>query len=271
MKWLIGNDRKIDLDRIQVMGILNVTPDSFSDGGRFFTPEEAVAHAVEMAEQGADIIDIGAQSTRPGYNRLTAQEEWSRLKKVIPAVRQAVKQPLSIDTFYAEVAQKAVAAGVEIINDVTGFDDAAMRETAAATKAGCIITHHDAVGQGMDTAETIKGFFTSRMEEMLALGVEKERLCFDPGVGFGKSNEQNLEAMADFDRLVMDGCAMLIAASRKRFIGTACGVARPEERDFGTVAAHTVACVRGAHIVRAHNIPAAVQAAKICDALKKRG
>lgn len=267
MNWETAHDRTIFLDRIQVMGILNVTPDSFSDGGRYFTPEEAVAHAVEMAQQGADIIDIGAQSTRPGYSRLTPQEEWSRIKKVIPAVREAVDVPLSIDTFYPEVALKAVMAGVNIINDVTGFDNEEMRRAAKVTNAGLVVTHHDEIDPGLPVAESIRAFFEKRVDELEGCGIERDRICLDPGLGFGKNNEENVAAVANFETFCLDGCPMLIAASRKRFIGAACGGARPEERDFGTTAVDTAACLSGARIVRVHNIPAAVQAARLCDAM----
>ena len=251
------------------MGVLNVTPDSFSDGGSYFTPEEALRRAREMAEQGADIIDIGGQSTRPGYTRVTPQGEWSRLKPIIGVLCKELKQPVSIDTFYPEVAARAIMAGACIINDVNGFDEPLMRQTAALSKAGCIVTHHSELSEGLNTALQIKDFFRKRKAELLAEGTDPSRLCFDPGIGFGKSYEQNLAAIRDFDGLCMEGSPMLIAASRKRVLGTAAGVTSPEERDPATVAAHTAACLKGAHIVRAHNIPAAVQAARISDALLK--
>ncbi len=272
MIWQLAHDRQIKVDRVLVMGILNVTPDSFSDGGNYFTPEEALARAREMAEQGADIIDIGGQSTRPGYTRVTPQGEWSRLKPIISVLCKELKQPVSIDTFYPEVAARAIMAGACIINDVNGFDEPLMRQTAALSKAGCVITHHTEPMQGLSTAMQIKDFFIKRMAELKAEGVETAKMCFDPGIGFGKSNEQNLAAIADFDKLCMADSPMLIAASRKRVLGTETGVTSPEERDPATVAAHTVACMKGANIVRAHNIPAAVQAARMADAfLKNRG
>lgn len=272
MIWQLAHDRQIKIDRVLVMGILNVTPDSFSDGGNYFTPEEALRRAKEMAEQGADIIDIGGQSTRPGYTRVTPQGEWSRLKPIISTLCSELKQPVSIDTFYPEVAARAIMAGACIINDVNGFDEQLMRQTAALSKAGCVITHHTEPMAGLSTALQIKDFFIKRMAELKAEGVETARMCFDPGIGFGKSNEQNIDAMADFDKLCMADSPMLIAASRKRVLGTETGVTSPEERDPATVAAHTVACMKGANIVRAHNIPAAVQAARMADAfLKNRG
>lgn len=272
MIWQLAHDRQIKIDRVLVMGILNVTPDSFSDGGNYFTPEEALRRAREMAEQGADIIDIGGQSTRPGYTRVTPQGEWSRLKPIISVLCKELRQPVSIDTFYPEVAARAIMAGACIINDVNGFDEPLMRQTAALSKAGCVITHHTEHMQGLSTALQIKDFFIKRMAELKAEGVETARMCFDPGIGFGKSNEQNLAAIADFDKLCMADSPMLIAASRKRVLGTETGVTSPEERDPATVAAHTVACMKGANIVRAHNIPAAVQAARMADAfLKNRG
>lgn len=266
MIWQLAHDRSIKVDRILVMGILNVTPDSFSDGGNYFTPEEALRRAQEMAEQGADIIDIGGQSTRPGYTRVTPQGEWSRLKPIIGVLCKELKQPVSIDTFYPEVAARAIMAGACIINDVNGFDEPLMRQTAALSKAGCVITHHTELLEGLSTARQIREFFKTRKAELLAEGVELSKMCFDPGIGFGKNNEQNLAAINNFDELCIEGSPMLIAASRKRVLGTATGVTSPEERDPATVAAHTVACMKGANIVRAHNIPAAVQAARMADA-----
>ncbi len=266
MIWKLAHDRQIKVDRVLVMGILNVTPDSFSDGGNYFTPEEALARAREMAEQGADIIDIGGQSTRPGYTRVTPQGEWSRLKPIISVLCSELKQPVSIDTFYPEVAARAIMAGACIINDVNGFDEPLMRQTAALSKAGCIITHHTELLSGLGAAPQIKEFFLRRMAELKAEGVDVQRMCFDPGIGFGKNNEQNLQAIADFDGLCIEDSPMLIAASRKRVLGTETGVTSPEERDPATVAAHTAACMKGANIVRAHNIPAAVQAARMADA-----
>lgn len=267
MIWQLAHDRHIKIDRILVMGVLNVTPDSFSDGGNYFTPEEALNHAREMVEQGADIIDIGGQSTRPGYTRVTPQGEWSRLKPIISTLCSELKVPVSIDTFYPEVAARAIMAGACIINDVNGFDELLMRQTAALSKAGCIITHHTEPLGGISTPLQIKNFFIKRMAELKTEGVEVSKMCFDPGIGFGKSNEQNLAAIANFDQLCIADSPMLIAASRKRVLGTATGVTSPEERDPATVAAHTAACMKGANIVRAHNIPAAVQAARIADAL----
>lgn len=269
MIWKLAHDRQINIDRVLVMGILNVTPDSFSDGGNYFTPEEALRRAKEMAEQGADIIDIGGQSTRPGYTRVTPQGEWSRLKPIIGVLCKELKQPISIDTFYPEVAARAIMAGACIINDVNGFDEPLMRQTAALSKAGCIITHHSELLEGFSTPKQIKEFFTKRKMELMAEGVEASKMCFDPGIGFGKTNEQNLSAMANFKELCMEDSPMLIAASRKRVLGTATGVTSPEERDPATVAAHTVACMNGANIVRAHDVAAAVQAARITDALLK--
>lgn len=269
MIWQLAHDRHLKIDRVLVMGVLNVTPDSFSDGGIYFTPEEALRRAREMQEQGADIIDIGGQSTRPGYTRVTPQGEWSRLKPIISTLCSELKVPVSIDTFYPEVAARAIMAGACIINDVNGFDELLMRQTAALSKAGCVITHHTEPLSGISTALQIKDFFIKRMAELKTEGVDVSRMCFDPGIGFGKSNEQNLAAIADFDKLCIADSPMLIAASRKRVLGTATGVTSPEERDPATVAAHTAACMKGANIVRAHNIPAAVQAARIADALLK--
>ena len=253
-----------------IMGILNVTPDSFSDGGRFFSAERAAAHALEMQEQGAGIVDIGAQSTRPGYAKISAEEEWARLEPVLRALRGKLSVPVSVDTFYPWVAERALENGADIINDVTGFRDPGMFALAAKSDCGCVIMHNGDVERKDNSADIlahIKSFFLHRMEEAERFGIPARRVCFDPGVGFGKTYEENLRILANAGRLRVDGCALLMAASRKRVIGEPCGNPPFEQRMAGTIAAHTLAQAGGAQILRAHDVPEAVQAAKVADAV----
>lgn len=267
MTWQLLNGRSLPLDHTLVMGILNVTPDSFSDGGCFEAPHAAVERALEMEAQGAEIIDIGGQSTRPGAQRISEEEEWRRVSAVLEALRGKLRAAVSVDTFYPSVAEKALGIGAHIINDVTGFDSPEMRRIAAETGCGCIVMHHDRISG--DTCTEVKGFFSSRVELMQSEGIVRETICLDPGIGFEKDTAQNLELLKNIAGIRLEGLPLLIAASRKRYIGEVCAVQTPSQRDWGTVAAHTVACMGGAELVRAHNVTAAVQAARIVDAIKQ--
>lgn len=246
-------------EKTYVMGILNVTPDSFSDGGKWFDVDSAVKHAVQMQNDGADIIDIGAQSTRPGYTKISAEEEWQRLFPVLERVRKAVDLPISVDTFYPLVAQKALDAGADIINDVTGFADDDMYKIASESDCGCIIMH--------DRADGIKQFFEEAIKKCDKLGIERERVCFDPGIGFGKTHQTNLDILKDSGKYRVDECAILIGASRKRVIGVPCGNPPFDQRLAGTIAAHVLAAASGADIIRAHDVFEAVQSLRVTDAI----
>ena len=222
----------LPLHRTYVMGILNVTPDSFSDGGRYCVPQAAVAHALEMARDGADIIDIGGQSTRPGYTAIPPEEEWARIAQVVPAVVEATGLPVSVDTFYPWVAQKALEAGASILNDVTGFGEE-MLQVAASSQCGCVVM--DPGTTGGDICARVREFFLDRLQ---------------------------------VERTKVEGCAFLMAASRKRVTGAPCGNPPFQERLPATLAAHTAAILGGADMVRVHDVKEAVQAAKMADALK---
>lgn len=254
-----------------VMGILNVTPDSFSDGGRYVDPQDAAEHALRMQEQGADIIDVGGQSTRPGYKKIGWEEEWSRLSPVLERLEGRLEIPVSVDTFYPQVAERALACGVSIINDITGFADERMFELATHTECGCILMHSGAAQVGQTIIETIRSFFEEQYRKAEAYGIDASRLCFDPGVGFGKTNEENLEILRCTKDLCFRECALLMAASRKRVIGSACSNPPFEQRLYGTIAAHTIAITGGADMIRVHDLPEAVQAAKVADAILRGG
>lgn len=258
----------LPLNRTYIMGILNVTPDSFSDGGKYLDPEAAVKRALKMAEEGADIIDVGGQSTRPGYEAISPQEEWERLKEVLPYVVRETGLPVSVDTFYPWVAEKALEAGVSVINDVSGFGEE-MLGVAAGASCGCIVMHPSG-GEG-DVCARVKSFFLERLEAGEKLGIQKERFCFDPGIGFGKTMEENMVLIARAGQVKVEGCALLMAASRKRVTGAPCGNPPFQERLPATLAAHTVAVLQGADLLRVHDVKEAVQAARMADALARVG
>lgn len=266
MSLFQAGETSFPLTRTYVMGILNVTPDSFSDGGRFLAPEAAVSHALEMEAAGADLIDIGGQSTRPGYSPISPQEEWERIREVVPAVVKATGLAVSVDTFYPQVARLALEAGAHIINDVSGFGDE-MLEEVKTSSCGCIIMHPRGSEQG-DILREEHEFFLERMEAAERRGIRRERLCFDPGIGFGKNYEENLKLIANVRRVKIPGVGFLMAASRKRVTGIPCGNPPFEQRLAATLAAHTIAVLGGADFVRVHDVKEALQAAQMADALK---
>lgn len=273
MEEFFAAGRHFPLNRTYVMGILNVTPDSFSDGGLYFDPEAAVRRAKEMEAQGVDIVDVGGQSMRPGGStRISAEAEWARIEAVVRVVSAETQLAVSIDTFYPAVAEKALKAGAHIINDVTGFS-AEMWRAVQDTDCGCIVMHpgdpDDLSGGARDILETVRTFFERKAAQAAQYGVERRRLCFDPGVGFGKTHAENLELIANPDALRVPGTALLMAASRKRVIAAVCGEGPAAERVAGTVAAHTAAALFGADMVRAHDTLEAVQAARMADAVRK--
>lgn len=253
-----------------IMGILNVTPDSFSDGGQNFRPEDAVVHALEMQEQGAGMIDIGGQSTRPGFTAISPQEEWERIEPVLKALQGRLDVPVSVDTFYPQVASLALSVGADVINDVNGFTDPGMFPAVLQSGCGCIIMHNGHVlkeDPEEDILVRVQRFFEDKLRQAQGLGIAPERICFDPGVGFGKTYEENLRLIANVDAVRIEGCAFLMAASRKGVIGKSCGNPPVEDRMPGTLAAHTLAQAGGAQLLRAHDVREAVQAAQIAYAV----
>jgi dihydropteroate synthase len=239
------------------MGILNVTPDSFSDGGRFAAVEGAVAQARIMAEEGADVIDVGGESTRPGYAPVDAEEEIRRVLPAIRAVRDAVSTAISIDTMKAKVAAAALEAGADIVNDVWGLQrDPDIARVAAEHGAPVVVMHHRTeVDPNLDIVEDIKSFLGRSIEIALKAGIPERAIALDPGVGFGKTVEQNLTAIRRIDALAAMGFAVLLGASRKSLIGHI--IQRtPEERLFGTVATSVVGWAAGATLFRVHDVRA---------------
>ena len=255
-------------DKTLIMGILNVTPDSFSDGGKYFEPEAAVSAALQMEKDGAHIIDIGGQSTRPGFVPISAEQELERIEPVLCALRKKTKLLISVDTFYPYVAQRALELGADIINDVTGFKNEQMFNIAANYGCGCVVMCDDDISEVGEPYDAVRNFFVKTTQKMTAAKISAENICLDPGIGFGKSYEQNLQLIANPDRVMLPGFAMMMAASRKRVIVSSSGRTDIESRDAATIAAHTAAILKGANIIRVHNVKLAAAAARTADALR---
>lgn len=256
-------------DRTLIMGILNGTPDSFSDGGLFNTPETAAAHVKQMIEDGADIIDLGVESTRPGSTPLTADEEIERLSLLIEPVLNASTVPVSIDTYHAKTAEYAFSKGAHILNDVWGLHyDPDMAAVAANFKVPVIIMHNSNDTNYGDIIEDMKAFFFCAIDKALKEGVTPQQIWLDPGIGFfGKTEEQNIEVMQRLGELTAHEYPILLAPSRKGFIGSMLGGLPPEERDEGTVAACITGVFQGVDMVRVHNVKMHKRALAVADGL----
>ena len=307
--WSLGG-RALELGkRTLIMGILNVTPDSFSDGGRFLDREKAVAHADHLLEEGADIIDVGGESTRPGAKiasrdesgstrtatppkesvpsaldaaspPVSAEEELNRIVPVITKLKKMhPKLVISVDTYKASVARAAVSAGAEIVNDVSGFRwDRDMAKTVAALKCGAVLMHMRgrpeewrSLPSPGDVVLLVKRELKDWAEQAVLAGVRRERIVLDPGFGFGKSFDENYPLISRFSELQSAGFPLLAGTSRKSFIGRTLGAegidVPPEARLYGTLATQTAVILKGAHIVRTHDVKASVEAARIADAI----
>ena len=263
--------------RTLIMGILNATPDSFSDGGKFLAAEKAVARGLEMVAEGADIIDIGGESTRPGANPVPAAEEIARTVLVIKKLREKTSTLISIDTRKAEVARAALAAGADIINDVSALSDSGMAAVAAETGAGLVLMHMLGTPETMqnnpkyaDVVSDVRNFLDERMAFAVSRGVAPEQIVLDPGVGFGKTDEHNLSLLNNIPALVASSSPVLIGASRKGFIGRLLG-GGPDERLAGSLAVAAFSILRGAHILRVHDVKDSCDAAKLVDKLRAQG
>ena len=256
--------------RTLVMGIVNITPDSFSDGGVFFDPDTAITHAHHLVEEGADILDIGGESTRPGALPVSLEDEWKRVEPVIRALSAVVACPVSIDTYKADIAARALAAGASIVNDVWGFQaDAGMADVVASLGASAILMHNrKEIDPSLDIVEDALRFLEHSLTLASRAGVPMERLAVDPGIGFGKTLDQNLIMIAQLHRLKQFGLPILLGASRKSMIDKIHPSA-PMQRLPGTIATHTIGILAGADIVRAHDVAAAVQAARVTDRLRE--
>jgi len=262
--------RLLALRRPLVMGILNITPDSFSDGGQYLAPQSAIEHARRIVREGADILDIGAESTRPygGAVKITVEAEWGRLEPVLPAAT-TLGIPVSIDTMKAKVASDALASGVTIVNDVWGLQrDRDMARVVAEHGAPIVIMHNrDAVDPAIDIMADIAAFFSRSLDIAACAGIADDRIVLDPGIGFGKTPEQSMTAIARLAELKSFGKPLLVGASRKRFIDRVSPSA-PHQRLGGSIAAHLLAVENGAAIVRTHDVEETVQALRIAAAIR---
>ncbi|OZU89548.1 dihydropteroate synthase [Virgibacillus indicus] len=257
--------------RTHIMGILNVTPDSFSDGGNYTTIEKAVKQAVEMEKLGADIIDIGGESTRPDHDPVSLEEEIARVVPMIKAVKEKVTIPISIDTYKAETAKQAIEAGADIINDVWGAKkEPEIAKVAAAYNVPIILMHNRTNMDYVSLIDDMKRDLQESIEIAKNAGVPEENIILDPGVGFAKTAEHNLIAMNNLEKFHDLGYPILLATSRKRFIGSVLDLS-PEERDNGTGATTCLGIVKGANIVRVHNVKVNKELAKMMDAMLAAG
>ncbi|MGA8213280.1 MAG: dihydropteroate synthase [Candidatus Sulfotelmatobacter sp.] len=280
-QWSLGK-RALELGkRTLIMGIVNVTPDSFSDGGLYLDSEKATAHAIRLLDEGADIIDVGGESTRPGASvAVTGEEELRRVLPVITALRrQRPDAVISVDTYKASVARSAAAAGAEIVNDVSGLRwDPQMAGTIAEIKCGAVLMHMRGRPEQWrnlpppgDIVLLVKRELREWVEAAVRAGVRRERIALDPGFGFGKNFEQNYPLLARFQDLQSLGFPLLAGTSRKSFLGRTLAKdgkdAPAADRLYGNLAAHTALILKGAHILRTHDVRAAVDAARVTDAI----
>jgi dihydropteroate synthase len=267
-RLLDARGRRLDYaGRTLVMGILNVTPDSFSDGGRSAALDDAVANAHRLVAEGADILDIGGESTRPGHTPVPAEEELRRVLPVVEALAD-VPVPLSIDTQKAAVAEAALKAGASLLNDIWGLmGDPEMARVAAAHDAGVVAMHNRAnVDPEVDIVADILGFFEQALERAARAGIRPDRIALDPGIGFGKTFEQNLKALASLETFGRLGFPLLLGTSRKSLIGKVIETT-PAERLPGTIASNVLGIRAGCAIIRVHDVAAHVQAARVTEAI----
>ena len=284
-EWQIAGGRTLPTgERTLIMGVLNVTPDSFSDGGRFFSLERALAHAEKMIAEGADIIDVGGESTRPGGAAIVSAEE--ELGRVIPVITQLVKRfsvSISVDTTKALVARAALDAGAAIVNDVSALRfDVYLADEVAKSGAGLVLMHSRGVPGAMhglppmtDILEEVTSSLRHSIEIAESCGVKRESIVIDPGIGFGKSQQQNIELIAKLDQLIaaFPGFPILIGTSRKSFLGRLLpdengNPAPADQRLHATLASLTAAVLKGAHIVRVHDVKAAVETLRVAEAIR---
>jgi dihydropteroate synthase len=256
--------------RTLLMGILNVTPDSFSDGGRFLAPEAALAHGEALAGEGADILDIGGESTRPGSAQVEADEELARVIPIVRALAARLALPLSIDSYKAAVAEAALAAGARIVNDVWGFQrDPDIARVAAASGAGVVLMHNRLTfDAAVDMLAEVKDFLARSLDIALAAGVAEDHIVLDPGIGFGKTTRQDLMLIARLGDVRAMGFPVLLGASRKKFIGRLTEQPDPMRRLGGTLGAHLMGVAAGADVIRAHDVAAHRDALTVLDAIR---
>lgn len=265
-------DLILPLDRVAIMGVLNVTPDSFSDGGLWLDPERAIAHALEMVEQGATIIDVGGESTRPNAEPVSEEEELRRVLPVVEALAEQVEVPISIDTRKASVARAAVEAGASIVNDTLG-EAGSVADIAAGSGAAIVVMHSRGTPQTMrslveydDVVDDVRAFLAAKAAEFESMGIPGDSIVVDPGFGFAKTPEQNLVLLNHLDRIVDLGYPLLAGTSRKSFIGAVLDLPE-DQRVEGTIATVVVAIRKGAKIVRVHDVAEVARAVRMTEAI----
>lgn len=256
-----------------MMGIVNVTPDSFSDGGRYYDTEAAIAHGSRLWDEGADLVDVGGESTRPGAADVPAAEE---IRRVVPVVAALADQGVvvSVDTSKVEVAAAALDAGAEVVNDVTALQDAGMAELVASREAGLVLMHMLGTPRTMqddpqyqDVVAEVRSFLLERAGVAERAGVHRERIAIDPGIGFGKTVEHNLLLLHHLDGLVATGYPVLVGTSRKSFLGAIVGIDEPERRDVASTVTVALTAAGGVAVVRVHNVAHALQAVRVASAI----
>lgn len=255
----------------RVMGILNVTPDSFSDGGAWVGPDAALARAEALGAAGADLIDVGGESTRPGYAPVPAETEWERIASVLDRVRRRIALPISVDTQKAEVARRALSAGADIVNDVSGLADPAMANVVARAGAGYVLMYNPPpLAEGAVQVDAIRRWLEERIARLAAAGVARSQIVVDPGLGFAYGVEDNWRVLLQLERLIGVGEGLLIGPSRKRFLGQVTGQPAAE-RDVATAAVAALAVTKGVDVVRVHQVAMTRDAVRVADRWVGRG
>lgn len=267
---------QLDLSRPRIMGIVNVTPDSFSDGGQFSSTELAIEHALELVAEGADILDIGGESTRPGATPVSLEDELARVIPVIQALSQKVSVPISIDTYKPEVMRQAIVAGASIVNDIRALQEPGALEVVAASSAGVCLMHMQGNPQTMqldpqyeNVVEEVKAFLQARQQAATDAGISKQRIVLDPGFGFGKRTVHNIALIQNLDKLTAIG-SLLVGLSRKSVLGAIAG-GDEQQRLHAGLAASVISAMKGAKILRVHDVKATVDALKVVTAIQSNG
>ena len=267
------NKFKLNLTRPHVMGIINVTPDSFSDGGQYANTALAVAHGMQLIQEGADILDIGGESTRPGALPVSVDEELNRVIPVIQALNKIASVPISIDTYKPEVMREAIAAGADIVNDVRALQEDGALEVIVKSNVGVCLMHMQGTPQTMQSAphydnvlHEVQSFLVARFNALVDAGVAKNRILLDPGFGFGKRTQDNIELLQKLEVLVNIGQPILVGLSRKSILGAIAG-ANAEQKLYAGIAASIISVMKGAKIVRVHDVKATVDALKVFNTL----
>jgi len=275
VRWRCG-ERLFDLEAGPlVMGILNVTPDSFSDGGRYFEPQAAVARGRQLMDEGAALLDLGGESTRPGSAPVAPEEQWRRIGPVLQELARDSRAAISVDTSSAWVAERALSAGAAVVNDITALRDPAMAGVVRAARAGVVLMHMKGTPANMqegpryeDAAGEIRDWLEVRMRGAIHAGIPEESIALDPGIGFGKKVDHNLRLLAGLDRVAALGRPVVVGVSRKSFLGKLLDDAPVDQRLEGGLAAAAVAVFRGASVVRTHDVAATVRAVRLASAIR---